>query len=153
MEGFAAAVVLIAILLGILLVVAFDLFCLVHLATRDDRVRSVAKLAWAVAIVCISPLGGVVYLLSSAAKLTPYAPSTGDGRLRRARLKAPHDRSSIAAVEHVPVAVPPARYITIYPADDAGWQSACSIGVTIAARIEHALFWHASAARHIRHIR
>jgi membrane protein implicated in regulation of membrane protease activity len=63
MEGLAAAVVLIAILLGILLVVAFDLFCLVELAA-DDRVHSQPKLAWAVVIVCISPLGGLVYLLS-----------------------------------------------------------------------------------------
>ncbi len=62
MEGLSASVVLIAILLGVLLVVAFDLFCLVHLAAAD-RVRLPAKLAWAVAIVCISPLAGVVYLL------------------------------------------------------------------------------------------
>lgn len=61
MEGFAAAVVLLAILAGILLVVSFDLFCLVHLVTRD-RVRFLPKLVWAVAIVCISPLGGLVYL-------------------------------------------------------------------------------------------
>jgi hypothetical protein len=62
MEGLAAPVVLIAILLGVLLVVAFDLFCLVHLAAAD-HVRLPARLAWAVAIVCISPLAGVVYLL------------------------------------------------------------------------------------------
>jgi uncharacterized RDD family membrane protein YckC len=61
MEGLAAAVVLIAVLLGVLLVVAFDLFCLVHLVARDDRVRFLPKLAWAVAIVCISPFGGLVY--------------------------------------------------------------------------------------------
>lgn len=62
MEGVAASVVLIAILLGVLLLVAFDVFCLVHLAAAD-RVRFLPKLAWAVAIVCISPFGGLVYLL------------------------------------------------------------------------------------------
>ena len=67
-EGFAAAVVLIAVLLGVLFVVAFDLFCLVRLAARDDRGFR-PKLAWAVAIVCISPFGGLVYLLSSANRL------------------------------------------------------------------------------------
>ena len=63
MEGLAAAVVLIAILFGILLVIAFDLFCLVDLATTY-RARFLPKLAWAVVIVCISPLGGLGYLLS-----------------------------------------------------------------------------------------
>jgi Phospholipase_D-nuclease N-terminal len=62
-EGLAASVMLIAILLGVLLLVGFDLFCLVHLATAD-RVRLLPKLAWAVAVVCISPFGGLVYLLS-----------------------------------------------------------------------------------------
>jgi hypothetical protein len=62
MQGIAAAVVLIAILLGVLLVVAFDLFCLVHLAAAD-RVRFLPKLAWAVLIVCTSPFGGAAYLL------------------------------------------------------------------------------------------
>jgi len=62
MEGVAASVVLITILLGVLLLVAFDVFCLVHLAAAD-RVRFLPKLAWAVAIVCISPFGGLVYLL------------------------------------------------------------------------------------------
>ena len=63
MEGLAAAVVLIAILLGILLVIAFDLVCLVDLATAG-RARFLPKLAWAVVIVFISPLGGLGYLLS-----------------------------------------------------------------------------------------
>ena len=93
MEGLEAAVVLIAILLGILLVVAFDLFCLVRLAARDDC-GFLPKLAWAVAIVCISPFGGLVYLLS-AAKLTPYAPRLGDGRLRRPRLGSRRDHDSL----------------------------------------------------------
>ena len=62
MEGLAASVVLIAILLGVLLLVAFDVFCLVHLAAAD-RVRFLPGLLWAVAIVCVSPFGGLVYLL------------------------------------------------------------------------------------------
>ena len=63
MQGLAASVVLMAILLGVLLLVAFDVFCLVHLAAAV-RVRFLPKLAWAVVIVCISPAGGLVYLLS-----------------------------------------------------------------------------------------
>ena len=86
MEGLAAAVVLIAILLGVMLVAAFDLFCLARLAARDDR-GLLRKLAWAAAIVCISPIGGLVYLFS-AARPTPYAPRLGDGSLRRPRLPA-----------------------------------------------------------------
>lgn len=65
MEGFGASVALIAILLGVLLLVAFDLFCLVHLAAagfRGTPVRFVPKLAWAIVIVCISPFGGAAYL-------------------------------------------------------------------------------------------
>ena len=63
MSGLAAAAVLIAILIGILLVVAFDVICLVDLATAD-RVRFLPKFVWAAAIVCVSPLGGLGYLLS-----------------------------------------------------------------------------------------
>jgi Phospholipase_D-nuclease N-terminal len=65
MEGLAASVVLVAVLLGVLLVVAFDLFCLVHLAAAG-RVRFLPRLAWAVVIVCISPVGGLVYLLAQS---------------------------------------------------------------------------------------
>jgi hypothetical protein len=63
MEGLAAAVVAIGILLGVLLLVAFDVLCLVDLAAAD-RARFLPKLAWAVVIVCVSPLGGLAYLLS-----------------------------------------------------------------------------------------
>jgi hypothetical protein len=59
MEGLAAAIVLIAVLPGVPLVAAFDLFCLARLAARDDRGFR-RKLAWAVAIVCTSPFGGPV---------------------------------------------------------------------------------------------
>jgi hypothetical protein len=63
MEGLAASVLLIAILLGVLLVVAFDVFCLLHLG-KADTARFFPKFVWAVLIVCISPLGGLVYLLA-----------------------------------------------------------------------------------------
>jgi hypothetical protein len=62
MEGLAASVVLIAVLLGVVLVAAFDVICLVHLAWAE-RSRFVPKLVWAVLIVCVSPIGGAVYLL------------------------------------------------------------------------------------------
>jgi Phospholipase_D-nuclease N-terminal len=62
MEGLAASVVLTALLLGVLVVIAFDLCCLVHLVAADHA-RFLAKLLWAVAIVCISPFGGAAYLL------------------------------------------------------------------------------------------
>jgi hypothetical protein len=87
MQGLAAGAVLIAALLGVLLVVAFDVFCLAHLVARNDHVRFISKLAWVVAIVCISPFGGLVYLLTSATKMTPYVPRLGDGSLRRRRLR------------------------------------------------------------------
>ena len=63
MEGLAAAVVAIAILLGALLLVAFIVFCLVKINTADE-VRFLPRWAWSVLVVCVSPLGGVVYLLS-----------------------------------------------------------------------------------------
>lgn len=66
MRELAAAVVLIGILLGVLLVVAFDLFCLVHLAAAD-RVRFLPKLAWAILIVGVSPFGGAAWLLCQRA--------------------------------------------------------------------------------------
>jgi len=62
MQGIAAAVVLMAILLGVLVVVAFDLFCLVRLAAAE-RVRFLPRLAWAPLIVCASPFGGAAFLL------------------------------------------------------------------------------------------
>jgi hypothetical protein len=63
MEGLSASVVLIAILLGVLLMVVFDAFCLLHLATADT-VHFLPKFFWAVLVVCTSPIGGLVYLLT-----------------------------------------------------------------------------------------
>ena len=58
-----AVVVLGAILAGILLLLAFDVFCLLHLGTAESA-RFLPKFVWAVLIVCVSPVGGVVYLLA-----------------------------------------------------------------------------------------
>lgn len=63
MEAFAAAVVAIAILGAAVLLVAFMLFCLVRISQADE-VRFLPKWAWALIVVCVSPLGGVLYLLS-----------------------------------------------------------------------------------------
>jgi hypothetical protein len=63
MEGLAASVVLIAILLGVLLVVVFDVFCLLHLG-KTDTAHFLPKFVWAILIVCISPIGGLIYLLT-----------------------------------------------------------------------------------------
>ena len=60
MEGLSASVVLIGILLGLLLVVAFDVFCLLRLGTADAG-HLVPRFAWAVVIVGASPIGGLVY--------------------------------------------------------------------------------------------
>ncbi len=71
MQGLLASVVLIAMLLGVLLVVVFDVFCLLRLATADNF-HFVPKFAWAVLIVCLSPIGGLVYL--AAQRLTKRSP-------------------------------------------------------------------------------
>jgi len=63
MEGLAASVVLLATLLGFLFVVVFDVFSLLHLG-KADTAYFLPKFVWAVLIVCISPIGGVVYLLA-----------------------------------------------------------------------------------------
>jgi phospholipase D-like protein len=73
-EGLAASVVLMAILLGVLLAVAFDVFCLVRLVTADAA-HFLPKFAWAVLIVCASPIGGLVYLLAQ----TPVEAIAGAG--------------------------------------------------------------------------
>jgi hypothetical protein len=63
MEGFAVSVVLIAILLGVLLVVVFDIFCLLRLWAAGTA-HFLPKFVWAVLIVFASPVGGLVYLLA-----------------------------------------------------------------------------------------
>ena len=64
MEGLSASVVLIAILLGVLLVVVFDVFCLLRLGGTADTAHLVPRSVWAVLIVGTGPLGGLVYLLA-----------------------------------------------------------------------------------------
>jgi hypothetical protein len=61
MESVAAAVVALAIILGLVLVVGFDIFCLVRLATLN-RSRLLPKWIWALAIVFVSPIGGLAFL-------------------------------------------------------------------------------------------
>jgi hypothetical protein len=64
MEGLAASVVLLATLLGVLLVVVFDVFCLLRLGGTADTAHSVPRFVWAALIVGTSPIGGLVYLLA-----------------------------------------------------------------------------------------
>jgi hypothetical protein len=75
MEGLAASVVLLAILLGVLLVVVFDVFCLLHLG-KADTAHFLPKFVLAVLIVCISPIGGLAYLLAQRLpKRSPEPPA------------------------------------------------------------------------------
>jgi hypothetical protein len=74
-EGLLASVVLIAILLGVLLVVVFDVFCLLRLGTSDTA-HFVPRLAWAVLIVGTSPVGGLVYLLAQRLRKRSPEPVT-----------------------------------------------------------------------------
>jgi len=75
MHGLLASVVLIAILLGVLLVVVFDVFCLLRLGTANTA-HFVPKFVWAVLIVCISPIGGLVYLLAQRLRKRSPEPMT-----------------------------------------------------------------------------
>jgi Phospholipase_D-nuclease N-terminal len=75
MEGLSASVVLIAIMLGVLLVVVFDVFCLLRLATADTA-HFLPRFAWAVLIVCTSPIGGLVYLLAQRLRKRSPEPMT-----------------------------------------------------------------------------
>jgi hypothetical protein len=75
MEGLSASVVLIAILLGVLLVVVFDVFCLLRLGTANTA-HFVPRFAWAVLIVGASPIGGLVYLLAQHLRMRAPEPMT-----------------------------------------------------------------------------
>lgn len=72
MEALAAAVVAIAIMLGAVLLVAFIVFCLVRVSTAGD-VRFLPRWAWAILVVCVSPLGGAAFLLSQRLRLARHA--------------------------------------------------------------------------------
>jgi hypothetical protein len=76
MGGLAASVVLIAILLGALLVVVFDVFCLLRLGGTADAAHFVPRFAWAILIVGTSPLGGLVYLLTQRLRKRSPEPLT-----------------------------------------------------------------------------
>lgn len=75
MGGLAASVVVIAILLGVLLVVVFDIFCLLRLWAADTA-RFLPKFVWAALIVCASPLGGFAYLLAQRLRKRSPEPVT-----------------------------------------------------------------------------
>ena len=74
-EGLSASVVLIAILLGVLLVIVFDVFCLLRLGTSDTA-HFVPRFVWAVLIVGTSPIGGLVYLLAQRLRKRSPEPMT-----------------------------------------------------------------------------
>lgn len=73
MEGLAAAAVAVAIMLAAALLLGFLVFCLVRIATADE-VRFLPKWAWALAVVCVNPLGGAAYLLSQ--QMRPARPAS-----------------------------------------------------------------------------
>jgi hypothetical protein len=74
-EGLSASVLLIVILLGVLLVVAFDVFCLLRLGTSGTA-HVVPRFVWAVLIVGASPIGGLVYLLAQRLRKRSPEPMT-----------------------------------------------------------------------------
>ena len=76
MEGLAASVALIAVLLGVLLVVVFDVFCLLRLGGTADATHSVPRFVWAVLIVGTSPIGGLAYLLAQRLRKRSREPMT-----------------------------------------------------------------------------
>lgn len=63
MESVAAAVVAIAVLLALVFIIVFDVFCLVLLGA-SERARFLPKWTWAFVIICLSPIGGAVFLIS-----------------------------------------------------------------------------------------
>lgn len=76
MAGLAASVVLIAILLGVLLVIVFDVFCLLRLGGTADAAHFMPRSVWAVLIVGTSPIGGLVYLLAQRLRKRSPEPVT-----------------------------------------------------------------------------
>ena len=99
MEGLSASVVLIAILLGVLLVVVFDVFCLLHLGTADSA-PFLPRFAWAVLIVVASPIGGLGYLL--AQRLRTRWPEPVAMRPRSLLRNEAWDSPSLAEYRHAP---------------------------------------------------
>jgi hypothetical protein len=85
MESVVAALVAVGILLAIVLVVGLDVFCLVLLGT-GARTRLLPRWAWAIAIVCLSPIGAAAYLVAAS------VPPRGDFPLARLRPRQPRPR-------------------------------------------------------------
>ena len=99
MEDLSASVVLIAILLGVLLVVVFDVFCLLHLGTADSA-PFMPRFAWAVLIVVASPIGGLTYLL--AQRLRTRWPEPVAMRPRSLLRSEAWDNPTLAEYRHAP---------------------------------------------------
>jgi hypothetical protein len=76
MEGLAASAALIAVLSGVLLVVVFDVFCLLRLGGTAEAAHSVPRFVWAVLIVGTSPIGGLAYLLAQRLRRRSREPMT-----------------------------------------------------------------------------
>ena len=76
MAGLAASAVVIAVLLGVLLVVVFDVFCLLRLGVTAESAHFVPRFVWAVLIVGTSPIGGLVYLLAQRLRKRSPEPMT-----------------------------------------------------------------------------
>jgi hypothetical protein len=76
MGGLAASLVLIAVLLGVLLVVVFDVFCLLRLGGTADTAHFVPRFVWAILIVGIAPIGGLAYLLAQRLRKRSPEPMT-----------------------------------------------------------------------------
>jgi hypothetical protein len=76
MDGLLASVVVIATLLGVLLVIVFDVFCLLRLGGTADTAHFVPRFVWAILIVATSPIGGLVYLLAQRQRKRSPEPMT-----------------------------------------------------------------------------
>jgi hypothetical protein len=75
-EGLLASVVVIGTMLGVLLVIVFDVFCLLRLGGTADAAHFVPRFVWAVLIVGASPIGGLVYLLAQRLRKRSPEPMT-----------------------------------------------------------------------------
>jgi hypothetical protein len=76
MAGLAASAVLIAVLAGVLLVIVFDVFCLLRLGGTAHTAHVLPRFVWAVLIVGTSPIGGLAYLLTQRQRKRSPEPVT-----------------------------------------------------------------------------
>ena len=70
------------LLLALVLVVGWEIFCLANLA-RADEVRFLPRWAWAIACLIQIPLGGVAYL--AIGRVWTRRAAASSGRLRQRR--------------------------------------------------------------------